>query len=123
MRDGMTVTQAKNKDSEEGKGKQGANIDTEISLPHRASDMDELDIVIKLHRVERHIRKNKLKVLCRTVINHRQIAADLHPAFNHMSAGEGTKSVARMCRPGFDCTARLASAAANDDCRCAAAAL
>jgi len=54
--------QAKSKDSEEGKGKQAANIDTEISLPNRASDMDELDIVIKLHRVERHIRKNKLKV-------------------------------------------------------------
>ncbi len=33
-------------------------------MPHRASDMDELDIVIKLHRVERHIRKNKLKVPC-----------------------------------------------------------
>ena len=63
--------QAKIKDSEEGKGKQAANIGTEISLPHRASDMDELDIVIKLHRVERHIRKNKLKVLSRTVIEDR----------------------------------------------------
>ena len=55
----------KEKDAKEGKGKQGANVDTEMSLPHHASDMDELDIVIKLHRVERHIRKNKLKVLCR----------------------------------------------------------
>ena len=54
----------KEKDAKEGKGKQGANVDTEMSLPHRASDMDELDIVIKLHRVERHIRKNKLKVPC-----------------------------------------------------------
>ena len=33
----------------------------EVSLPRNAAGADDLELVIKLHRVEKHIRKNKLK--------------------------------------------------------------
>lgn len=46
-----------------GKEKKAPSVaERQVSLPRHANEADDLELVVKLHRVEKHIRKNKLKV-------------------------------------------------------------